>query len=286
MPIEFSHLGYVYNPKTKIATVALEDISAVIEEGSFTALIGRTGCGKSTLIQQINALLTPTSGEVTVDEYVNSSEKKKRTKKLWKVKKEVGIVFQFSEAQLFEETVEKDVMFAPKNFGMKEEEAKKAAHEALAKVGLGEEFYSRSPFELSGGEKRRVAIAGVLAYKPKYLILDEPTAGLDPNGAKAMMALLKEINASGTTILVVTHDMDIVLGYAEKAIVLDEGKIARIAKPNELFEEDLERFSLQTPAIFAFSKILNERGFALDYTSIGTVEELAKQIASKRGKGE
>ena len=282
MPIEFSSLGFIYNPKTKIARTALEDISFLVEEGSFTALIGRTGCGKSTLVQQINGLLTPTSGKVIVDGNVNSSNKKERTKKYWKVRKEVGIVFQFSEAQLFEESVEKDVAFAPKNFGLKAEEALEKAHQALEKVGLGEEFYKRSPFELSGGEKRRVAIAGVLAYEPKYLILDEPTAGLDPNGAKSMMELFRRINDSGTTILFVTHDMNLVLNYADTAVVLDHGKVVKKAAPYELFKENLEDYSLETPAIFAFASSLANKGMSFEKEDLSSIEAFAKAIKKQR----
>lgn len=282
MPVEFSSLGFVYNPKTKISKTALENVSFRIEEGSFTALIGRTGCGKSTLVQQINGLLTPTSGKVEVDGFINSANKKERTKKYWKIRKQVGIVFQFSESQLFEDSVEKDVAFAPKNFGMKPEEALEKAHEALRMVGLGEEFYKRSPFELSGGEKRRVAIAGVLAYEPKYLILDEPTAGLDPNGAKSMMELLRSINEKGTTILFVTHDMNLVLNYADKAIVLDHGKVAKEANPYELFQEDLEQYSLETPAIFGFATALGKKGMHFEKEDCSSVEALAKAIAKHR----
>lgn len=278
MPVKFSDVFYVYNKKTPLESPALNGISFTIEEGSFTAVIGRTGCGKSTLIQHINALLNPTSGAVQIDEFLNSSNKKERSKKVKDLRKNVGLVFQFPEYQLFEETVLKDVAFGPKNFGMKQDEALEAAKAALKEVGLGEEFYERSPFELSGGEKRRVAIAGILAMKPKYLIVDEPTAGLDPLGGRAMMDLFQKIHESGATVILVTHDMDIVLSYCERVIVLDEGKIARIASPNELFLEDLEQYSLETPSIFRFVSDLNERGKCLDVTKIKTIEELAQEL--------
>ncbi len=283
MPIEFSHVSFTYNPKSKIAKKALDDVSFKIEEGEFVALIGRTGCGKSTLVQHINALLEPEKGEVIVDEFISSSDKKRRSKKLHQVRKSVGVVFQFSESQLFEETIEKDVAFAPKNFGDSQEEAYRKAHEALAKVGLGEEFYKRSPFELSGGEKRRAAIAGILAYGPKYLILDEPTAGLDPSGAKAMMDLFRFINESGTTILFVTHDMNLVLGYANRAIVMDKGKVVRDSSPFDLFKENLEDFSLETPPIFALAKALNEKGMKIDKESLKDVSLFADNILKNKG---
>ena len=201
MPIRFSDVFYTYNPKTPLASEALNGVSFEIEDGSFTALVGRTGCGKSTLIQHINALLVPAAGEVVVGEFVNSADKKKRSKKLYQVRRKVGLVFQFPEYQLFEENVEKDVAFAPKNFGASKEEALAAAHEALKRVGLGENFYKRSPFELSGGEKRRVAIAGILAFHPDILVVDEPTAGLDPRGASEMMDLFETVHKSGTTVI-------------------------------------------------------------------------------------
>ena len=284
MPIDFQNVGFVYNKKSPLEFEALKGIDLRIEEGSFTALIGRTGCGKSTLIQHINALLYPSSGLVTIDEFKNSSNRKERSKKVKDLRRNVGLVFQFPEYQLFEETVLKDVCFGPKNFGMKKEEAEKAAKEALEAVGLGEEFYERSPFELSGGEKRRVAIAGILAIKPKYLIVDEPTAGLDPLGGKAMMDLFKKIHEAGTTVILVTHDMDVVISYCDTVVVLDDGKIARIAKPLDLFAEDLERYSLETPAIFRFLTAIKSRGVDIDPASITDIESLAKAIAALKEK--
>ena len=201
MPINFHDVSFIYNRKSPLEYEALKDVSLDIENGSFVALVGRTGCGKSTLIQHINALLNPTSGEVKVDDFCNSSDKKKRTKKTKELRRHVGLVFQFPEYQLFEDTVEKDVAYGPKNFGMKGPEALEEAHKALRMVGLDESFDKRSPLELSGGEKRRVAIAGILAYRPSYLIIDEPTAGLDPAGALALMDLFEKIHQEGTTII-------------------------------------------------------------------------------------
>ena len=282
MPIRFENVTYIYNPKTPEPVEALDDISLEIEEGSFTALIGRTGCGKSTLVQHLNALLNPSKGNVYVDEFVNSSEKKKRDKKLKPLRAKVGLVFQFPEYQLFEETIEKDVAFGPKNFGDSEEVALEKAHEALKLVGLGESFYKRSPFEISGGEKRRVALAGVLAMRPKYLVVDEPTAGLDPLGAKDLMDLFAKIHENGATIVLVTHDMDLVLGYCTDVFVLDHGKVAIHGKPNDLFGRDVSQYSLQTPSIFDFASRLEKKGFAFNRSELNTVDDLAKAIVKGR----
>lgn len=278
MPIDFSQVTYVYSPKTPLQFEALKGIDLHIEDGSFVALVGRTGCGKSTLVQHINALLTPSTGEVRVDGFVSTSDKKKRTKKMSPLRKEVGLVFQFPEYQLFEENVLKDVSFGPKNFGRSKEEAIADAKEALSLVGLGKEFYDRSPFELSGGEKRRVAIAGILAIHPKYLVVDEPTAGLDPLGAKEMMDLFDEIHRQGTTIILVTHDMSLVLKHCDRCIVMKDGKIAKICTPIELFEGDLEEYSLQIPPFFEFAKKLKEGGLGIDLAKCLDVDSLAKQI--------
>lgn len=278
MPIDFSQVTYVYSPKTPLQFQALKGIDLHIEDGSFVALVGRTGCGKSTLVQHINALLTPSTGEVRVDGFVSTSDKKKRTKKMSPLRKEVGLVFQFPEYQLFEENVLKDVSFGPKNFGRSKEEAIADAKEALSLVGLGKEFYDRSPFELSGGEKRRVAIAGILAIHPKYLVVDEPTAGLDPLGAKEMMDLFDEIHRQGTTIILVTHDMSLVLKHCDRCIVMKDGKIAKICTPIELFEGDLEEYSLQIPPFFEFAKKLKEGGLDIDLAKCLDVDSLAKQI--------
>ncbi len=284
MPINFDSVSFVYAPKTPMEKRALCDVSLSIQEGSFTALVGRTGCGKSTLVQHLNALLNPSSGTVAIDEFINASNKKERTKKTKPLRQKVGLVFQFPEYQLFEETVEKDVAFGPKNFGDDKETALKKAHEALRLVGLDESFDARSPFELSGGEKRRVAIAGILAIKPKYLVVDEPTAGLDPSGAKEIMDLFKTIHEQGTTVILVTHDMDIVLEYCTDVIVLDDGKVAKICKPKELFHEDVESYSLREPALYRLIRGLQSKGYSFDLEGIRDVASLAKQIASGRKK--
>jgi len=284
MAIAFKDVFYIYNRKTPLETEALNGISFTIAKGSFTALVGRTGCGKSTLIQHINALLNPAQGEVDIDGWINAAEKKKRSKKVKDLRRHVGLVFQFPEYQLFEETVEKDVAFAPKNFGMSDEDALKAAHAALLSVGLNESFFKRSPFELSGGEKRKVAIAGILAFHPDILVVDEPTAGLDPLGAKAMMELFKSIHDAGTTVVLVTHDMNIVLAYCDSVVVLDNGKIVSITDPVSLFSQDIEKYSLETPLIYQLVKDLEQRGAHLDLTKIKDLASLADQLVALKGK--
>lgn len=285
MAIDFQHVFFTYNPKTPLAANALRDVNFTIEKGSFTALVGRTGSGKSTIAQLINSLLHPSDGLVKVDDFINSSDKKenkKFKKKIPELRRHVGLVFQFPEYQLFDQTVEKDVSFAPKNFGMNEEEALEAAHEALKQVGLDESFYERSPFELSGGEKRRVAIAGILAFKPETLIIDEPTAGLDPAGAKMMMDLFEKVHEQGTTIILVTHDMNLVLSYCDKVIVMEDGSVAKIAKPSDLFQEDIEQYALETPDLYRMVKKLKERGMPLDFSKIHDLDSLLDEIISCR----
>ena len=284
MPITSRKLGYVYNPNTPAMKVALKEVDFHLDEGGFIALVGRTGCGKSTLVQHLNALLFPTSGEIEVDEFLNASKKKNRSKKIFGVREKVGVVFQFSEQQLFDETVEKDVAFGPKNFGLNEEKALQKAHESLEKVGLGKEFYKRSPFDLSGGEKRRVAIAGVLACSPKYLVLDEPTAGLDPYGAKQMMDLFKSINESGVTVIFVTHDMNLVLGYASEVLVFHDGMLKRQGDPEEIFVEDLSSYSLGSPLSYDFARKLNAAGANLELNNCKDEYSLAKEIKRWKGK--
>ena len=282
MPIIFRDVCYSYTDKNPMDHLALSHLSFTIETGSFTALVGRTGCGKSTLVQQINALFHPLSGEVEVDGYLNSSDKKKRTKKNKELRKKVGLVFQFPEYQLFEESVLKDVVFGPKNFGASKEEALAAAKEALTLVGLDESFYERSPFELSGGEKRRVAIAGILACHPEYLIVDEPTAGLDPKGSQEMMDLFEDIHRKGTTIILVTHDMNLVLRYCDRVLVLEDGKLVADDKPSAFFQQDMDRYSLETPALYRFLQGLEAKGLKLEQDGITVVDSLAEAIVKAR----
>lgn len=278
MPISFDNVFYTYLENSPFRNEALKGVSLEIKDKSFTCVVGHTGCGKSTLIQQLNGLLIPTEGRVTVNDYV-IEKKHKSLKKLHDLRKEVGIVFQFSEYQLFEETIEEDVAFGPMNFGVKKEEALKIAHECLKTVGIPEDFYKKSPFEISGGQKRRVAIAGILALQPKVLVLDEPTAGLDPAGTKEMLSLFKSLNEKGTTIIFVTHDINIVFEYATDVIVMNEGKVVIQTTPDKLFKEDVEKYSLETPLIQKTVNKLIGKGLKINPQNIRNVHDLAVEIA-------
>ena len=284
MQIKFLDVSYTYSPKTPYEFNALKDVNLDVKEGSFTGIVGKTGCGKSTLIQHLNGLLIPTSGEVNVDTYVLTTNKKRRTKKLKDLRKKVGVVFQFSENQLFEETILKDVMFGPLNFGAKAEDARKISIECLKKVGIPESYFEKSPFELSGGEKRRVAIAGILAMSPDVLVLDEPTAGLDPTGTKEIMNLFKTINEEGKTVIFVTHDMSLVLEYATNVIVMKDKEIVKEATPAELFIENQEEYNLETPQISLLAKALIDKGLKLDLTKVKDISSLVDEIVKGRAK--
>ena len=277
--IKFENVSFIYSKNTPFKHEALHDVSLEIKDKSFTCLVGKTGCGKSTLIQHLNGLLVPEEGKVIIDDFVVSKKCKERTRKLTPLRKHVGVVFQFSEYQLFEETVEKDVAFGPTNFGVKKDEALKIAHEALKTVGIKEEYFKKSPFDLSGGEKRRVSIAGILALKPDILVLDEPTAGLDPIGAKEMLSLFRKLNKEqGVTIILVTHDMNIVFEYADDVIVMDEGKVIKQCEPKELFLEEVEQYSLETPILAKIVKKLVDKGYKLDLSKIHNMDTLIDEI--------
>lgn len=280
MSIEFKKVNYIYGENTPFSYIALKDVSLKIPQGSFTALIGHTGSGKSTLIQHINALLLPSNGEVDIDEFViRAGEKPEVLKPL---RKKTGLVFQFPEYQLFEETIEKDIIFGPTNFGMSEEEAKERAGKVLKLVGLDESYLERSPFELSGGQKRRVAIAGILAMEPDILVLDEPTAGLDPQGAKEMLELFKKFQESGKTVIMVSHDMNHVLQYCDHVVVMNHGEVERYCDVDELFSERdyLESMSIDLPVITDFIQELNMGGFHIN-PSIKDIDELVNAIGGE-----
>ncbi len=280
MQIKINHLSYTYLKKTPNEVEALHDISLEIPEGKITSIIGHTGSGKSTLIQTLNGLLLPTCGEVLVGDFVINN-KAKKIKKIKQLRKSLAIVFQFPEYQLFEETVEKDVAFGLKNYGLKEAEAIKEAHKALKEVGIDESFYKRSPFELSGGEKRRVAIAGIIALNPDILVLDEPTAGLDPVGSEIILNLVKKFNQEGKTIILVTHDMNIVLNHSDHAIVLNNGVVAFEGTPSELFLQDTSHYAIEVPELFKFCQLLISKGMKLDITKIRTIDDLMSQLKEK-----
>ena len=281
MQIKINNLSYTYLAKTPNEVEALHDVNLEIPEGKITSIIGHTGSGKSTLIQTLNGLLLPTSGEVHVGDYVVTN-KKKKNKKIKELRKSLAIVFQSPEYQLFEETVEKDVAFGLKNYGIKEPEAIKQAHKALEEVGIDESFYKRSPFELSGGEKRRVAIAGIIALNPDILVLDEPTAGLDPLGSKIILRLIEKFNKEGKTIIIVTHDMNIVLNYSDHVVVMNDGKVAFEGTPSTLFNGDISKYSIDVPELFKFVKVLEAKGVKLDLSKIRTIDDLITQLKERR----
>ena len=286
MDIRFKQVGFAYQAGTPFEMRALHDISFSIEDGSYVAIIGHTGSGKSTILQHLNALLKPTEGIVELgDKTIDSTTGNKDLKPL---RKKVGIVFQFPEAQLFEETVEKDIAFGPKNFGVSEEEALKIAAEVVKTVGLPEEVLKKSPFDLSGGQMRRVAIAGVLAMKPEVLVLDEPTAGLDPKGRLEMMEMFYKLNKEqNMTIVLVTHQMNDVSDYADHVIVIEAGNVVKEGSPKEVFSDAswlLEK-QLGVPTTLAFVEKLKEKGWSTDKMPL-TLDELADAILEERGVNE
>ena len=283
MDIRFKQVGFAYQAGTPFEMRALHDISFSIEEGSYVAIIGHTGSGKSTILQHLNALLKPTEGIVELgDKTIDSTTGNKDLKPL---RKKVGIVFQFPEAQLFEETVEKDIAFGPKNFGVSEEEALKIASEVVKTVGLPEDVLKKSPFDLSGGQMRRVAIAGVLAMKPEVLVLDEPTAGLDPKGRLEMMEMFYKLNKEQhMTIVLVTHQMNDVSDYADHVIVIEAGNVVKEGSPKEVFSDAswLSEKQLGVPTTLAFVEKLKEKGWSTDKMPL-TLDELADAILEERG---
>lgn len=279
MSIKFENVFFTYQENTPFCTHALNNINLEINDNEFVGLIGHTGSGKSTLVQHINALLRPSKGVIKVGDY-EIIAKAKKIKNLKNLKKYAGLVFQFPEYQLFEDTVLKDVSYGPKNFGDKEEEAILKAKKALKLVGISEDLFDKSPFELSGGQKRRVAIAGIIALEPKILVLDEPTAGLDPKGAKDMMELFNVIHNNGTTIVMVTHNMDNVLKYCSRAIVMSKGEIISDSTPLELFSYDNlnEKYNIDQPMVLKYAKELIKGGLKLELSKIKDVESLAIEI--------
>ena len=286
MDIRFKQVGFAYQAGTPFEMRALHDISFSIEDGSYVAIIGHTGSGKSTILQHLNALLKPTEGVVELGEKtIDSTTGNKDLKPL---RKKVGIVFQFPEAQLFEETVEKDIAFGPKNFGVSEEEALKIAAEVVKTVGLPEDVLKKSPFDLSGGQMRRVAIAGVLAMKPEVLVLDEPTAGLDPKGRFEMMEMFYKLHKEqNLTIVLVTHQMNDVSDYTNHVVVIEAGSVVKEGAPKEVFEDAswlLEK-QLGVPTTLAFVEKLKSKGWNTTKMPL-TLEELADAILEERGVNE
>lgn len=269
--------------KTPNEVEALHDINLTIENNSYVAFVGTTGSGKSTLIQNLNALLIPTLGTIEVDDFIITNNKK-RYKKTKQLRKHVGLVFQFPEYQLFEETVEKDVAFGLKNYRYSEKEALEIARKTLLKLGIPKEYFLRSPFELSGGEKRRVALAGILALDPDILVLDEPTSGLSIEVKNLITDLIDNLHRSGKTIIVVTHDMDLVLKYCQKVFVLSSGKLVFEGTPIELFSGNHEEYGLEVPPLYLACQKLIKNGVPLDITNIKIIDDLLVQIKEWKSK--
>lgn len=297
MQVKIDHVSYTYQKDSVFASGALNDVSFLLEGHFFASLIGKTGSGKSTLVEHINGLLLPNKGEVSVDNFtiytkgkksyfIDTNKKQKahfNKRKQFDIKalrKKVGLVFQFPEYQLFESSVIKDVMYGPLNFKFTPQEALNNAKKALKEVGLDETYYERSPFELSGGEKRRVAIAGILALEPDLLILDEPTAGLDPLGERQMLELFNNLYLKGKNIILVTHNMEIVLKYVKKAIVMDNSKNLAILNPLELFTNKklLEISAIEVPMVFKLAMSLINKGFDIDLKKIKDIPSLCLEI--------
>ena len=283
MSIELKNVTYTYSPETAYEIHALKNINLVIPDGQFMGIIGHTGSGKSTLIQHFNALIRPTSGTILYNGEDIWEEKYDRRK----LRSEVGLVFQYPEHQLFESDVLSDVCFGPMNQGLSREEAEKEARKALAHVGFKEEYFSKSPFELSGGQKKRVAIAGVLAMNPKILILDEPTAGLDPKGRDDILDQIQLLHKMrGITIILVSHSMEDIAKYVERLVVMNHGEAVFDDTPRKVFShyQELEKMGLAAPQITYIMHALKEKGMDVDVNAI-TVEEAKDSILKALKKG-
>ncbi|MGQ5709825.1 energy-coupling factor transporter ATPase [Lactobacillus sp. PSON] len=276
MSIKFSKVNYIYALGSPLEKRGLNDVSFELTEGNFIAIIGHTGSGKSTLMQHFNALLKPTSGKISIAGY--NIDNQTSNKHLKKLRKHVSLVFQFPEAQLFENTVIDDISFGPKNFGYSEEEAINLAKKWLKKVGLPEDISQKSPFDLSGGQMRRVAIAGVMAYEPDILCLDEPAAGLDPQAKEQMMKLFKEYQQEGHTVILVTHNMDDVAEYADDVLVMENGNLIKHASPDKVFEDNdwLQKHQVLKPTAATFADKLSN--FTFDKKPL-TLDKLVTDIS-------
>ena len=269
------HISYIYSPGTAYEKKALDDVSLTINKGEFVGIIGHTGSGKSTLIQHFNGLEKATSGTI----YFDGQDIYNKDFNMKSLRSRVGLVFQYPEHQLFETTVLEDVKFGPKNLGLSKVEVDLRAFEAIKQVGLSEKCYDDSPFELSGGQKRRVAIAGVLAMKPEILILDEPTAGLDPRGRDEILDQIAKLHKEGLTVILVSHSMEDVAKYADRIIAMNSGKVAFDGTPKEVFRhyKELERMGLSAPQITYVMQAMKELGLDVD-TDVSTVEEAKEEI--------
>lgn len=282
MSIDLKNVSYMYDPDLKDARFALDHVSMTIEKGKFYGLIGHTGSGKSTLVQMLNGLLLPTEGEVLY----NGKNIRDKDFSLRELRTNVGLVFQYPEHQLFEAEIFSDVCFGPKNMGLSEEEIKVRAEKAMREAGLDESYNEKSPFEISGGEKRRVAIAGVLAMEPEYLVLDEPTAGLDPEGRRAILSQIKKLNLeSGITIVLVTHSMEDVAEFADEVFVMDHGKLVMEGTPKAVFrqEEALDAIGLSVPEVTKIAHALRKKGVMVpdDLMTVAEAKEAILKLIKK-----
>lgn len=279
MDIIFKEVEHRYQVNTPFERIALHDLNLNIQSGTFLAVIGHTGSGKSTIIQHLNALLKPTAGEIQIGERTIKANRKEKNLKA--IRQQVGVVFQFPEHQLFEETVEKDIAFGPMNYGVSEEEAKQKARELIKLVGLPEDILTRSPFDLSGGQMRRVAIAGILAMNPNVLILDEPTAGLDPRGRQEIMNMIYRLHKEkGLTTILVTHSMEDAAMYADELIVMNKGTVAMKGSPREVFGQhtQLKEYGLDVPESLRFMLKLQEK-FQLEASdTVITFSEVVEKV--------
>ena len=282
MSIIINHVNHIYDEDTAMASPALIDINLKIPDGQFVGLIGHTGSGKSTLIQHLNGLLKPSSGEIFFNnEDINDPSYNKKN-----LRARVGLVFQYPEHQLFETDCFKDVCFGPKNLGLSQKDVELRAFEALKEVGLEDEYFYQSPFDLSGGQKRRVAIAGVLAMKPEVMILDEPTAGLDPKGREDILNLIADLHGKlGMTIILVSHSMEDVADYVDRIIVMNKGRVAFDGEPKEVFRhyKELEEIGLAAPQVTYCMQELKEAGFDVD-TDVTTLKEAKREILKALGR--
>ncbi|MBP3872798.1 MAG: energy-coupling factor transporter ATPase [Lachnospiraceae bacterium] len=279
MELKLEHVSYIYNPGTTYESKALDDVCLTIGAGEFIGMIGHTGSGKSTLVQHLNGLLLPSEGKLLAD----GADITAQEYPLRELRCRVGLVFQYPEYQLFESDVLKDVSFGPKNQKLPEDEVLRRARDAMRSVGLDESYEKRSPFELSGGQKRRAAIAGILAMNPEVLVLDEPTAGMDPEGRGEILRLLKKLHDERhITIVLVSHSMEDVADYADRIVVMDEGKIVWDGEPSEVFVHvrELEEIGLAAPQVSYVMAALCERGWNVD-RSVTTIESAADEIAAE-----
>ncbi len=282
MPIILNHVNYVYGQDTAMPVYALKDINLVIPDGQFIGIIGHTGSGKSTLVQHLNGLMKATSGGV----FFNGQDIYDKDYNLKELRSKVGLVFQYPEHQLFETDVFTDVCFGPKNLGLNKKEVELRAFDALRKVGFPEEYYYQSPFDLSGGQKRRAAIAGVLAMKPDVLILDEPTAGLDPKGREEILDQISKLHKeTGMTVLLVSHSMEDVAEYVERIIVMNQGEVMYDDGPREVFKhyKELEEVGLAAPQVTYIMHKLEKEGFQVD-TDVTTISEATEAILKALGR--